>query len=236
MDKIGFQQSFETKDHEKVKAILNEYRDNTKDIIDSRVDLLLLAKSKPVPERNALLAIEALSSVFVLRKSPNSSLHPSLNPAPLSKDEWKWDNTSSVKCLQLQSKGIRMNKAILTYLLNLPFNEADGDRVFTVRIDWAAKPVSTLMMPSYFDELLSFEETLNYLYAWCNHHLCLKEIMLPALRKCKQEVSFSSVLETPISADDGSSPNIYLTQSRCRRNQASATTDPDLEDLNNDEQ
>ncbi|CAO3680129.1 unnamed protein product [Rhizopus microsporus] len=60
MDKIGFQQSFETKDHEKVKAILNEYRDNTKDIIDSRVDLLLLAKSKPVPERNALLAIEAL--------------------------------------------------------------------------------------------------------------------------------------------------------------------------------
>ncbi|CAO3680125.1 unnamed protein product [Rhizopus microsporus] len=146
-----------------------------------------------------------------------------------------------------------MNKAILTYLLNLPFNEADGDRVFTVRIDWAgplgyifaikqvkdiyiAKPVSTLMMPSYFDELLSFEETLNYLYAWCNHHLCLKEIMLPALRKCKQEVSFSSVLETPISADDGSSPNIYLTQSRCRRNQASATTDPDLEDLNNDEQ
>ncbi|CEG69702.1 hypothetical protein RMATCC62417_05733 [Rhizopus microsporus] len=60
MDEIGFQKSFEATDYEKVKAILNEYRDNTKDVIISRVDLLLLAKSKPVPERNALLVIEAL--------------------------------------------------------------------------------------------------------------------------------------------------------------------------------
>ncbi|KAG1141964.1 hypothetical protein G6F37_006617 [Rhizopus arrhizus] len=71
-----------------------------------------------------------------------------------------------------------MNKAILTYLLDLPFNEADSDRVFTVGMDWTgpmgymfaikqvkdvyiAKPISTLLMPTYLDELLSLEETLD---------------------------------------------------------------------------
>ncbi|CEG81273.1 hypothetical protein RMATCC62417_15496 [Rhizopus microsporus] len=60
LDEIGFQQFFGATDYEKVKAILTEYRDNTKDIIDSRVNLLQPARSKTVPERNVLLAIEAL--------------------------------------------------------------------------------------------------------------------------------------------------------------------------------
>ncbi|ORE03692.1 hypothetical protein BCV72DRAFT_232697 [Rhizopus microsporus var. microsporus] len=59
MDGIGFQQFFVATNYKKVKTILNEYCDNTKDTIDSRVDLLQLAKSKLVPERNILLAIEA---------------------------------------------------------------------------------------------------------------------------------------------------------------------------------
>lgn len=126
-----------------------------------------------------------------------------------------------------------MNKVILTYLLNLLFNEADGNRVFTVGMDLTgpmgymfaikqvkdicvAKPIFTLMMPSYFDELSSFEETLNCLHAWRNHHLSLEEIMLSALRKCEQEVFFSSVLGTYVFADVDSSPNIYLTPSQRR--------------------
>ncbi|OBZ90652.1 hypothetical protein A0J61_01301 [Choanephora cucurbitarum] len=171
----------------------------------------------------------------------------------LSTSEWKRDKTSPAKCLQQQSKNIRMNKAILTHLLGLPFNEADSDRVFTVGMDWTgpmgymfaikqvkdiyvAKPISTLLMPSYLEELPSFEETLNCLYAWRNHHLSLKETMLPALRKCEQGMFFSSVLGTSVSEDTNSSPNIYLTPSRRRRGQIPATTDLDLEDLSNDEQ
>ncbi|KAI7890283.1 uncharacterized protein EV154DRAFT_552325 [Mucor mucedo] len=139
----------------------------------------------------------------------------------LSTSEWKRVKTSPSKCLQQQSKNIRMNKAILTYLLRLPFNEADSDLVFTVGMEWTgsmgymfaikqvkdiyvAKSISTLLMPSYLEELLSFEETLN----------CL----------------------TSVSADIDSSPNIYLTPSRRRRSQTLATTDFDLEDLSNDEQ
>ncbi|KAI8877403.1 hypothetical protein K501DRAFT_134563, partial [Backusella circina FSU 941] len=97
--------------------------------------------------------------------------------------------------LILPTKNLEMNKAILTYLLSLPFNEADSGREFTVGMDWTgpmgymfaikqlkdiyvAKPISTLLMPSYLEELPSFEETLNCLYAWRNHHLSLKEIML----------------------------------------------------------
>ena len=36
------------------------------------------------------------------------------------------------KCLQQQSKNIRMNQVILTYLLGLPYSEADDGRDFTV--------------------------------------------------------------------------------------------------------
>lgn len=170
----------------------------------------------------------------------------------LSTTEWKRDKTSPAKCLQQQSKNIRMNKAILTHLLGLPFNEAGSDRVFTVGMDWTghmgymfaikqvkdiylAKPISTLLMPSYLEELPSFEEMLNYLYAWRNHHLSLKDTMLPALRKCEQGMFFSSVIGTSVSEDTNSSPNIYLTPSRRRRGQIPATTDLDLEDLSNDE-
>ncbi|KAL9545353.1 hypothetical protein PS6_008268 [Mucor atramentarius] len=171
----------------------------------------------------------------------------------LSTSEWKREKTSAAKCLQQQSKNIRMNKAILTNLLHLPFDESDRDRVFTVGMDWVgpmgymlavkqvqdvyvAKPISMLLMPRYLDELPSFKESLNCLYAWRNHHLGLKEIMLPALRKCEQEMFFSSVLGTFESAQVHSSPNIYLTPSRRRRSQNLAATDLDLEDSDeNDE-
>jgi hypothetical protein len=145
----------------------------------------------------------------------------------LSTSEWKWNKTPPAKCLQQQAKNIRMNKAILTSLLDLPFSEADGNRVFTVGMDWTgpmgymfaikqvkdvyvAKPISTLLMPTYLDELLSFEKTLDCLYAWRNHHLSLKEIMLPALCKYEQEKFFSSVLGTSEPADGNISPNIYF--------------------------
>ncbi|KAI7890284.1 uncharacterized protein EV154DRAFT_482273 [Mucor mucedo] len=59
---------------------------------------------------------------------------------------------------------------------------------------YVAKSISTLLMPSYLEELLSFEETLNCLYAWRDHHLSLKETMLPALRKCYKDVSCFQIM------------------------------------------
>ena len=74
------------------------------------------------------------------------------------------------------------------------------------------------------------------MYDWRNHHLTLKEIMLPALRTSEQDVFFSSFLKTSLSADIDSSPNIHLTPPRHRRDHTLATIDLDWEDLNNDEQ
>jgi hypothetical protein len=74
-----------------------------------------------------------------------------------------------------------MNKAILTCLLDLPINEADGDRdrIVKVGMDWTgplgyvfavtpfeviyvARKVSTLLMPVYLDEIPSFEQSLDF--------------------------------------------------------------------------
>src|SRR6478735_9249134 len=78
---------------------------------------------------------------------------------------------------------------------------------------YIAKPISTLLMLTYLDELLSFEETLDCLYVWRNRHLSLKEIILSVFRKCEQEVFFSSALGTSTPADVNSTPNIYLKPS-----------------------
>ncbi|SAM06017.1 hypothetical protein [Absidia glauca] len=54
----------------------------------------------------------------------------------LSSSEWKRPRTPIAKCLQQQSKNIRMNKAILSYLLALPIDQEDADNVFSVGMDW----------------------------------------------------------------------------------------------------
>lgn len=53
----------------------------------------------------------------------------------LSTSEWKRNKIPPVKCLQQQTKNTLMNKAMLTYLLDLPLNEADSDRVLTFGMD-----------------------------------------------------------------------------------------------------
>ncbi|KAL0095416.1 hypothetical protein J3Q64DRAFT_1693790 [Phycomyces blakesleeanus] len=121
-------------------------------------------------------------------------------------------------------------KPILTYLLDLPFNEACGDCVFTAGIDltgpmryilaikqlkdiYVAKPVSTLFISTYLDKLELFEKTVDCLYAWQNHCLRMKKFILPALRKCRKEVHFSSFFGTYAPEDSNSSPNTCWTPS-----------------------
>ena len=80
------------------------------------------------------------------------------NNLELSTGEWKHDKTSPPKCLQQQSKNSRMNKAILTYLLRLPYNEVESGHVFTVGMGWtgpmvymfAIKQVNVYMYQSQF--------------------------------------------------------------------------------------
>ncbi|ORX62308.1 hypothetical protein DM01DRAFT_1403976 [Hesseltinella vesiculosa] len=60
LNELNFRRTLQPGDHEAIKAILTEYRDDIKDMLDVRIDLLTMAKAKPEPERNVLLAIEGL--------------------------------------------------------------------------------------------------------------------------------------------------------------------------------
>ncbi|KAI9320109.1 hypothetical protein BX666DRAFT_2018168 [Dichotomocladium elegans] len=64
LDELNFRRALQPRDHGAIKAILTEYRDDIKDILGVRIGLLTMAKSKPEPEGNVLLAIEGVSDHF----------------------------------------------------------------------------------------------------------------------------------------------------------------------------
>ncbi|KAF7721380.1 hypothetical protein EC973_004809, partial [Apophysomyces ossiformis] len=150
----------------------------------------------------------------------------------LSTSEWKKLKVPTNMSMPQQGKNIRMNKAILTYLSNLPITN-DDDNVFTVGMDFtgpmgymfAIKRVediyvvcrlSTLIMPTYLYELSSFVDTLDRLYAWRHHHLRLKDIVLPAIRKRDPQIFFFNVLGCSELIDGDISPNMFLTPTHSR--------------------
>lgn len=129
-----------------------------------------------------------------------------------------------------------MNKAILKQFLALPMPEAEKDKLMTIGMDWigtigymfavkrfedvyVARTLHTLATPTYADELPSFLETLDHLYAWRNHHLHIKDIIFQAHDKREKERLFSSILGSSIAATNttNTSPNIYLTPTKSRR-------------------
>lgn len=60
----------------------------------------------------------------------------SARDAELSKNEWKRTRVSQGQCLTQQAKNIRMNKAILTKLLELLMGVDDSNKVFVLGMDW----------------------------------------------------------------------------------------------------
>ncbi|KAI8334210.1 hypothetical protein BC941DRAFT_482354 [Chlamydoabsidia padenii] len=178
----------------------------------------------------------------------------------LSTSEWKRPGTISTKCLQQQSKNIRMNKAVLSHLLALPFDLEDVDKVFTVGMDWTgprgymfavnrlddvyvARTLHTLLFPSYLDDLPAFVTTLDHLYAWRNHHQKLKDIVLPALRKHEDNQHFAELFgslpatTTTTTTDINSciSPNIYLTPTQSQKRQTVTFAGLDGDDDDDDD-
>ncbi|KAG0183705.1 hypothetical protein DFQ28_001191 [Apophysomyces sp. BC1034] len=148
----------------------------------------------------------------------------------LSTSEWKRLKVSPRKSLIQQAKNIRMNKAILSYLLSLPIDDNLMDNVYTVGMDftgpmgymfavkriedvYVSRRLSTLVIPTYLDELPSFIDTLDRLYAWRQHHCNLKDIVLPAIRSQKQAAHFANICGSDDAGIPGS-PNIYLTPTK----------------------
>lgn len=148
----------------------------------------------------------------------------------LSTSEWKRLKVSSRKSLTQQAKNIRMNKAILSYLLSLPIDDKVMDHIFTVGMDftgpmgymfavkriedvYVSRHLCTLVIPTYLDELPAFIDTLDRLYAWRHHHCNLKDIVLPAIRSQKQAAHFANICGSDDAGIPGS-PNIYLTPTK----------------------
>lgn len=64
----------------------------------------------------------------------------STHNAELSTNEWKRKKVSPEQCLIQQIKNIRMNKAILSKLHELPFSESeDNNSLYTLSMDWIGK-------------------------------------------------------------------------------------------------
>ncbi|KAF1806459.1 hypothetical protein FB192DRAFT_1273075, partial [Mucor lusitanicus] len=108
----------------------------------------------------------------------------------LSTNEWKRKKVTLDQCLVQQSKNIRMNKAILSRLLELPLSEDDCKTVYTLgprgymfavkKINdiYIAKHTNNLSIPEYLHQLPSFIATLKNLYIWKNHHTKLQNTIL----------------------------------------------------------
>ncbi|KAG2210556.1 hypothetical protein INT47_002498 [Mucor saturninus] len=134
---------------------------------------------------------------------------------------------SPEQCLIQQTKNIRMNKAILSKLHELPFSESeDNNSLYTLSMDWigykgymfgvkkndniyVATHIRSLSMPEHLFQFPNLVHVLDALYCWKNHHNNLEDILLPTLIT-KQENSFFSQFNTKDVNDVNSFPNIYL--------------------------
>ncbi|KAI7895015.1 uncharacterized protein EV154DRAFT_576006 [Mucor mucedo] len=118
----------------------------------------------------------------------------------LSTNEWKRKKkVSPEQCLIQQTKNIRMNKAILSKLHELPFSESeDNNSLYTLSLYWigyqgymfgvekkdniyVATHIRNLSMPEYLSQFPNLVHILDALYCWSNRHNNLEDILLPAL-------------------------------------------------------
>ncbi|CAO3646841.1 unnamed protein product [Mucor hiemalis] len=154
----------------------------------------------------------------------------------LSTNEWKRKKTTHDILITQQTKNIRMNKAILTKLHELPIEERSLQNTYTMSMDWVgskgytfavkkvddiyiALSLKTISMPIYLFQLPEFVNTLDTLYSWSHHQVKLQEVVLPAAIAKEDEDLFSEVTANNI-ADEGNvlgSPNVYLTPTKSRK-------------------
>ncbi|KAG2199648.1 hypothetical protein INT47_005173 [Mucor saturninus] len=156
----------------------------------------------------------------------------------LSTNEWKRKKVTQEQCLIQQAKNIRMNKAILSKLLELPLSENDSKNVYTLGMDWVgprgymfavkkinniyvAKHTNNISIPEYLHQLPSFLATLKNLYIWKNHHTKLQDTILTGVIAKEDDdffLSIASGTDDAGSASKGLSPNIYLTPTKAKKN------------------
>ncbi|RCH82053.1 hypothetical protein CU098_000444, partial [Rhizopus stolonifer] len=159
----------------------------------------------------------------------------------LSTNEWKRKKVSQEQCLIQQAENIRMNKAILSKLLELPLSEDDSKNVYTLGMDWVgprgymfavkkiddiyiAKHINNLSVPEYLHQLPSFIATLKNLYTWKNHHSNLQNTILTGMTAKEDDEFFSSIVNGIDDASRASkelSPNVYLTPTKVKKTQLS---------------
>lgn len=128
---------------------------------------------------------------------------------------WTISEIDKPSRLKQQSYVIKANKSVLSVIMALPIRPKEADHVFSVGMDWSghlgymfavkslddvyvARTLSALIFPTYLDDLPSFVDTLNYLYAWRNHHLQLKDIVLPLLRKHRDNRRYEELCGTTL--------------------------------------
>ncbi|KAF7722249.1 hypothetical protein EC973_003499 [Apophysomyces ossiformis] len=147
----------------------------------------------------------------------------------LSTSEWKKATVPVKVSIKQQGKNIRMNKAILTSLLDLPLSDEAMDKVYTLGMDWTgpvgymfkvsrledvfvASHVASMVMPETIDQLPSFLEILHVLCAWKNHHLDLKNVIVPAaIAKGQNELLSMLVASSSENPYLDMSPNVFYT-------------------------
>ncbi|KAI9022766.1 hypothetical protein CLU79DRAFT_143375 [Phycomyces nitens] len=159
----------------------------------------------------------------------------------LSTNKWKQKKVTQEQCLTQQAKNIRMNKAILSRLLELPLSENDSENIYTLGMDWVgprgymfaikkinniyiAKHINNLSIPEYLHQLPSFISTLKNLYIWKNHHTKLQDTILPGVLAKEENDFFFSISSGTDDAGRASkelSPNIYLTPTKAKKKQLS---------------
>ncbi|KAI8637360.1 hypothetical protein BD408DRAFT_424641 [Parasitella parasitica] len=123
----------------------------------------------------------------------------------LSTNEWKCKKVSPDQLITQQTNSIRMNKAILSKLHRLPYQEGDLEKMSYIGPKgymFAVKKVAdihvavrlkTLLMPEYLFQLPDFPNTLDALYSWSCHQIQLEEIVLPAAITEEQTELFSAL-------------------------------------------
>ncbi|KAG0168055.1 hypothetical protein DFQ30_005353 [Apophysomyces sp. BC1015] len=132
------------------------------------------------------------------------------NDVELSTNEWKKEVPLGVS-LKQQSKYIRMNKALLSKWLTYPVTDNMVSRLATLLMDWighigymfsvspyqdvyVARHFANLQYPLYVADIPNFITALDALYAWKNHHLDMKDILVPAINKKHQRAYLNNLV------------------------------------------
>lgn len=87
---------------------------------------------------------------------------------------------------------------------------------------YVVKHVCNLSLPIYLHQLPSSFSILDHLYSWLNYEVDFKGTILSALISQESNIYYANVDITINSSKPSLSPNIYLTSTKSRKQQASS--------------